>query len=79
MRKHRAGRFTNQKCECGKPAVVKSANSMACERCAELTSERDVQTTCGVPDRNPEHVGWTLIRAACIRRLAVAGISMQFQ
>ncbi len=62
--------FRNKFCECGQPAVVRSANSMACQRCADLTSAGDIPETCGVRDRNPPHVGWTGIRDAC---LAITG------
>jgi hypothetical protein len=72
-------RFINQFCECGKPAVIRSANAMACQRCADLTSEGDAPKTAGIPDRGPRHCGWVSIREACNGFLANAGLSTKFQ
>ena len=65
-RKAHSKRFRNLFCECGQPAVIRSANSMACQRCADMTSGGDFQTTSGVKDRAEPYCGWSGIRAECL-------------
>ena len=65
MRSLRSKRFVNLFCECGQPAVTRSANSMACQKCADLTSDGDMPGRTGTIDRAERHVGWTEFRNAC--------------
>jgi len=65
-RKRTTRRFENLFCECGQPAVTRSANSMACQRCADSTAAGEFQTKSGKADRPERHVGWTDFRVACL-------------
>ena len=66
MRRLRSKRFVNLFCECGQPAVTRSANSMACQHCADLTSAGDLPTKSGRRDSAERHIGWTDFRKACL-------------
>lgn len=72
-------RFANKFCECGQPAVTRSANNMACQRCADLTSDGDVPLRGGRPERQPAYCGWAEIRQRCNAFFVAHGLSMEFQ
>lgn len=72
-------KFLNKFCECGQPAVTRSANSMACQRCADLTSEGDTPMRGGRPERQPSHCGWVEFRQRCNAFFAAHGLSTEFQ
>jgi hypothetical protein len=52
-------------CECSKPATLHRCNAYICEDCAATDSET-TPNKAGVPERDPGHVGWRDVRAACI-------------
>ena len=43
--------YKAQFCDCGAPAVTKSANSNACARCAALTKAGEIRVVNGVRER----------------------------
>lgn len=71
-------RALQQVCECTKPATVYRSTSKLCADCARLGAE-ETPRRCGVPDREPPHVGWLDVRKACNDWLLANGLSIDPQ
>jgi hypothetical protein len=59
-------RYVQVTCGCGQPAVARSSNSMACQRCADLTSKGEVRQREGIRAEAIPELEWQAISAACV-------------
>lgn len=79
LKKKASRRFVNKFCECGQPAVTRSANSMACQRCADLTDRmgrQELSEVCGVRESAMPELGWQDISDACTAFFRRRGITV---